>query len=250
MIKITKLYTYIVFAYIIVLTSANASIINGGTYLALSNLSSIDTALGGGQHQYDLLWSGTTGATAISWHNSVDTTARTLSIYDIVYSNVHYFVGGYTSMSWIGSGVRNDAAPYDSFIFNLTTNVFRSDAGHANMVDGSFAQINDLALFATFGQGFDLYGGFSVLGRGQGQSNYWGTFNGTTKNPLGNIVNGANFLSWFDVMGLQTYAVSDITPTTPTIPEPTTLTLIIAAIISFFALRRKKAQSLFHSNAS
>lgn len=78
--------------------NSHAITIVGGSYLSQSDAALIDTQIGAGPHDYNNIFTGTTGASASSWHAAVDNVGPTLSIYDIVLSTSQ-LGGGTTAFS-------------------------------------------------------------------------------------------------------------------------------------------------------
>ena len=186
-------------------TSANAGLIDPSSVLLNdAGATMLENWYGQGDLDWNSIWYGTTGASAASWHNTVDGIANTFSIFNITYNGATYLIGGFNS------GVWDNRSNYvhgltENFIFNLTSN-FYHDTSNALWTNNQYTTYNSSSYFPTFGGGHDLWGGSSNLG--SGYSNYLGSYNGGYYTSKGNIVNQTNQYVSFQVTALETFTVS------------------------------------------
>lgn len=186
-------------------TFANAGVIdNKSVLLDEDGAELLEGWLGQGDLDWTQVWYGEAGATSQSWHDAVDDVDPTVSIYKMSFQGNDYIVGGYTDISWEPDVNYVDGykiGQSNSFIFNLQT---EKKFDHSRKGEINSSKRN----FATFGQGYDLYGGRDVLGENYG-SNYVSSYkeyyfsdsdsNGITGKSFRN--SGQNFV----VMALETF---------------------------------------------
>lgn len=215
--------------------SAHASIITGGALLNSADATQIEAWLGGGPVDFTNVWSGTTGATSVSWHAAVDTIGPTISIYQVSFNGGILLIGGYTQASWQGSGYVSDP---NAFIFNLTSGIMQTTKN----VNGLNAILTGSYNFAQFGT-TDLFGGWNNLGQvytvaGSAGNADYGLGPGVSTSIL-----GATVFNGFSVLGLDTYSIA--AGTAPAVPLPAPISLLAIGFAGLSFNRRK-----FHKQVS
>ncbi|TXH00509.1 MAG: PEP-CTERM sorting domain-containing protein [Rhodocyclaceae bacterium] len=218
--------------------SANAGVVTGGGLLSNSAADQLENWLGSGDLNFTNIWSGTVGASSISWHASVDNAGPTLSIYDISVGTSRYLIGGYTDNNWYRSGSPGYQADNDAFIFNLTTGIVKRNSESLSST-AQYAIYAAPGHFATFGGGHDIYGGENILGA---PLNGW-AFPGFSYGPYlaGNIINGDPSVPFFTVNSLETYTFAPA-PQSQDLPAPTPLALIGLGVAGIWFGRRSKRE--------
>lgn len=175
----------------------------------------IEGWLGQGDLDWTSVWYGEAGATAASWHSTVDTLTHTVSIYRATNAlNQEVLIGGYTTQSWSGNTIYK--TDNDAFIFNLTQPELQE------IVTPQYAIYPIPSYFANFGGGIDISGGAIFIGNPQSDNTdgslrqySYGTNQGTI--DVGNGDNNAyNYSPNFKVRALETFTFVTAAPA----PEP------------------------------
>lgn len=227
---------------------AQAGTITGGDLLTSSYASLLTSRLGLSDANYTNISNLNAGASASQWHSDVSGYTSVISIYDVTYGGQNYLIGGYSSIGHDLYGYSgNDNEIYDTanFLFNLTIGSIFEQVGGIN--SDRFSQYDNLSYFATFGGGYDLYGGNSILGSGSGYSNngVYGASSGFSYDfgTTGMFGDGSITKNFFDINGLESYAVSAV----PAVPIPAAAWLFgtaLAGLFGFKARRRSSAKAL------
>jgi len=207
--------------------------------------------LGKGDLDWNSIWYGSSGATSLDWHASVDGVQNTVSIYHMTYLGIDYLVGGYNEKAWdtVSNNVYADGEPDNNFLFNLTTNkYFQTETPQDGCDD--FQTINRSDFFATFGCGFDLYGGRNFIDNPirseidpiTGAFEYNGGYSsagGGSYLEDGNIFNGGGTANQrVNALETFTFNTAQFVPPT-TVSAPSTFTILALGFLGLAARRFK-----------
>jgi len=234
--NIARLLTYcaVYFALTLAGATVNAGTIDGSSILLDdANATQLESWIGQGDLDWESVWYGASGeeARVSSWHEAVDGVGATVSIYSLSYQGDSFLVGGYTQADWgapLGYQVTDDES---SFIFNLGSNeMFAVDT---EAVSKGEIYANPF-FFATFGRGFDLYGGTTTLGQSLGysfdRSYSMGPLNG------GQLVGVPFDEDNLQINALETFTFASATTVT-SIPEPGMFVLMLLGIVALKRMR-------------
>ena len=223
-------------------TTAQAGLINGGSLLNQAGANLLEQWLGVGDQDFTNIWSGSAGDTAAGWHSSVDGVRNTVNIYDVSYGGNSYLIGGYSDTAW-SSGYGHYVTDGSAFIFNLTTSTIMTQAASAWPVDPNHPVTDRYSLnlngafFATYGGGYDMFGGNRRLGF---YAYVNGAFSYGGPRPGLNIL-GLSGQTRMLVNGLETFTFADATPQNE-VPEPATVLLFGTGLAGLVSLRRRRAK--------
>jgi len=213
--------------------NSNAGLIDANSVLLDdAGATQLETWLGQGDLDWDSIWYGATGATADSWHTAVNSAGPTVSIYKMTNGLSNFIVGGYTDLAWSGSAPGYKSGNGNSFIFNIT-------AGNKYGFAGIHSQLEILSggdYFATFGSGFDLYGGNEKIGSSSGHSFDYSYTSGAAN--AGQLNGEVQVDQRWTVLALETFTMKQAA----SVPEPSTLAIFTLGMIGL-ASRRFKKQS-------
>ena len=210
--------------------SANAGVIDASSVLLDdANATQLESWLGQGDLDWDSIWYGTSGATATSWHASVDQAGPTVSIYDINFNGQNFLIGGYTDLSW-GNNAGYLTGSGNSFLFNLNIpQKIDNDMGTAEI--GAFTNY-----FATFGgiNGFlDIYGGQDAIGVVLGSTVQCHYAFDSCYAGINRLLGEYSGINNFSVNALETFTFSAAT----SVPEPSTLVIFALGMIGLASRR-------------
>jgi hypothetical protein len=212
--------------------------------------------LGKGDLDWNSIWYGSSGATSLDWHASVDGVQNTVSIYNITYLGIDYLVGGYNEKAWdtVSNNVYADGEPDNNFLFNLTTNKYFQTETPQDGCD-NFQTINRSEFFASFGCGYDLHGGRNLIDNpnrfeidpitgeiGEYNGAYSSSGGGSYLED-GNIFNGLTVTANEDlrVNALETFTFDNAQIVPPTSASaPSTIALFALGFLGLIACRFKK----------
>lgn len=220
-------------------TSANAGVIDPSSVLLNdAGATMLENWYGQGDLDWNSIWYGTTGASAASWHSTVNGIANTFSIFNITYNGATYLIGGFNSGVWSDYGYYVDGLS-NNFIFNLTSNFYHTTA-NGYWSNHQYTIYSVLDYLPTFGGGHDLFGGSGYIGNGY--SHYVGSYNGSWDVSKGNIVDQSKQLVSFRVNALETFTVSAAAPVAPVAPvsAPSTMAIFALGLVGLIARRFAK----------
>lgn len=228
-------------------TGALAGTVTGGSLLNGVGADQLETWLGVGDQDFTNVWAGDAGVgTASSWHAAVDGAGATFSIYDVTLGDgSSALIGGYTALSWAGSGYAYDAT---AFIFNLTT----GEAQFTQRDNSHSIYRYSSRYFATFGAGHDIFGGHDILSTCNGNNfitlcdGYTSSLSYDSSQGQISVAGDTGYgsgdsgydLRHIEVKSLETYTFA---PAVTPVPLPAGGLLLITALGGLAAARRRKS---------
>jgi len=220
---------------------AQSGTVTGGSYLTDAYANQLESWQGLVDQDFTNIYAATVGASASSFHSAVDDQGPTYSIYDITYNGTQMYVGGYTAANWGGNGYFEDNS---TFLFNFSSNT----ALYQNGQNGSIHSIYSAPdFFATFGGGYDLFGGKNELGSNSPYANAWLYGDGAVIGQPGhviNIVSGESLTSYsqnnaiFSVNGLEVYTAANAS----VVPVPAAVWFMGSGLLGLVGYSRKRSQ--------